>query len=79
MTEFFEMLQVYGFPIAACIAMAWYVKYITDSNNARMDKLNEDHKEELKQVSSALENNTRAIQHLSDLIAYTETGSNSNG
>lgn len=68
-----QMIGQYGFPIAGCIGMAWYVKYITDQNNQRMDKLNEDHKEEMQKVTDALQNNTLALQHLSDLIAWNSS------
>lgn len=67
-----QMVQAFGFPVAACVAMGWYVKYITDENNRRMDRINEDHKEETGRMTEALQNNTLALQHLSDLIAYGE-------
>ena len=70
--DWLNAIQSFGFPIAACAAMAWYVKYITDQNTQRMDKLNNDHKEEIKQMTKALENNTLALQHLTDMIAYGE-------
>lgn len=65
-----QIISQFGFPVAGCVAMAWYVKYITDQNNQRMDKLNEDHKAEMDNVTKALTNNTLALQHLSDLIAW---------
>ena len=68
-----QVIGQYGFPIAGCIAMAWYVKYITDQNSQRMDKLNEDHKQEMQNVTDALQNNTLALQHLSDLIAWNNS------
>lgn len=66
------IIGTYGFPIAACVAMGWYVKYITDENNARLDKLNAEHKAETEKMTEALTNNTLAIQHLTDLLAYKE-------
>lgn len=68
-----QLITQFGFPIASCVVMAWYVYYITNQNNQRMDKLNEQHKEELSQVTEALANNTLALQHLSDLIAWNNT------
>lgn len=65
-----QLMGQYAFPALACIAMAWYVKYITDQNSSRMDKLNVDHKEEMVQVTAALNNNTLALQHLTDMMAY---------
>lgn len=53
-----------GFPIVACFGMAWWVKYSTDQNNARMDKIQTEHKEEIQKVTEALNNNTLALQKL---------------
>lgn len=69
-----QIISAVGFPIAACGAMAYYVKYITDQNSARMDKLNEDHKAEMSSVTEALNNNTLALQHLTDMMAYQNGG-----
>ena len=77
--DWLNAIQSFGFPIAACAAMAWYVKYITDINAARMDKLNEDHKTEMSQMTKALENNTLALQHLTDMIAYGEGATGGTG
>lgn len=57
-----------GFPIVCAIAMAWYVKYMTDRNREDIDKLNEQHQQEMKEVTTALNNNTLALQKLSDVI-----------
>ena len=62
------IIQGVGFPIVMCGAMAYYVKYITDKNRDSMNDLNERHTNEISQVSQAINNNTLALQHLSDII-----------
>lgn len=57
-----------GFPIVACMAMAWYVKYTTDQNNADVKAMQQEHKEEMNKVTEALNNNTLAIQKLVDKL-----------
>ena len=57
-----------GFPIVCAMAMAWYVKYITDRNREDIDKLNEQHQQEMKEVTTALNNYTLALQKLSVVI-----------
>lgn len=57
-----------GFPIVCAIVMAWYVKYMTDRNREDINKLNEQHQQEMKEVTTALNNNTLALQKLSDVI-----------
>lgn len=71
-----QAISAVGFPITMCGIMALYVKYITDQNSARMDKLNEDHKAEMNSVTEALNNNTLALQHLTDMMAYQNGGQN---
>ena len=66
--DIIQMIQAFGFPIASCCAMAWYVKYITDQNNQRLDTMNKEHREEVSRLSGVLENNTLAIQKLTDYI-----------
>lgn len=57
-----------GFPIASCVAMGAFVKHLTDSNNARIDKMQTEHKEEIAKVTEALNNNTLALQKLCDKL-----------
>jgi hypothetical protein len=57
-----------GFPIVCAVVMAWYVKYMTDRNREDIDKLNVQHQQEMKEVTTALNNNTLALQKLSDVI-----------
>lgn len=57
-----------GFPIVACMAMAWYVKYTTDQNNAEVKSMRQEHQEEMSKVTEALNNNTLAIQKLVDKL-----------
>ena len=62
------IITTVGFPIVCCGAMAWYVKYITDKNRDDVKQMREEHKEEMTQVTSALNNNTLALQHLADKL-----------
>lgn len=63
-----QLIGSYGFPVVACIGMAWYVKYITDKNREEMSTMREQHKEEMSNVTTALNNNTLAIQRLCDKL-----------
>lgn len=67
-TEIVTMISSVGFPIVACLGLAWWTKYTTDQNNARMDKMQNEHKEEIAKVTEALNNNTLALQRLCDKI-----------
>ena len=67
-----QMITTVGFPIVACSAMAWYVKYISDKHSKETQQLNEQHTEEMKKVTEALNNNTIALQKLCDKIGSGE-------
>ena len=62
------IITTVGFPIVACGGMAWYVKYITDKNREEMNAERLQHNEEMTKVTEALNNNTLAIQKLTDYI-----------
>lgn len=68
MNTILQAVGTVGFPIVCAIAMAWYVKYVTDRNREDIEKLNAQHQQEMKEVTTALNNNTLALQKLSDVI-----------
>lgn len=58
--DFNSILQAIGslgFPIAACLMCFWYIKQSADN-----------HKQEIDKLSEALQNNTIALQKLSDKL-----------
>lgn len=55
-----------GFPIVCCGAMMYYVKYTTDKHREEIKTLNMQHKDEMKEVTNAVNNNTLALQKLCD-------------
>lgn len=66
------ILGNYVFPIVACCAMAYFVKYMYDQTNSRVDKLNEQHKNEVDTLSEVIKNNTVAIEKMNTLIERLE-------
>lgn len=69
---FLTILGNYVFPIAACCAMAFFVKYMYDQTNIRMDKLNAQHKNEVDTLSEVIKNNTIALEKMNTLIERLE-------
>lgn len=65
---FLTVLGNYVFPITACCAMAFFVKYMYDQTNARIDKLNDQHKDEVDKLSEVIKNNTLALEKMNTLI-----------
>ena len=63
-----EIISTVGFPIVCFLLCGWYVKYREDKNDAKYEKLNDQHDEEMKQIVAAINNNTMALQHLTDRL-----------
>lgn len=68
MDQILALIGQYAFPIAACVAMGWYVKYIQDNYRKDISEISTRHKDEMDKVTTALNNNTIAIQKLTDYI-----------
>lgn len=66
MQEVMTVINTLGLPTVVAIASMWYVKYREDKNDARIDKLNEAHKQEMTDITEALNNNTIALQRICD-------------
>lgn len=68
MDQIWSVIGQYAFPIVACVVMGWYVKYIQDNYRQDISSISSRHKEEMDKVTEALNNNTQAIQKLTDYI-----------
>ena len=66
------LIGQYAFPIVACIAMAYYVKYTGDKHSNEMSEMRKEHKTEIEdltdRLTEALQNNTLALTKLVTLI-----------
>ena len=59
MDTFLTILGSYAFPIVCCCAMGYFVKYMYDQTNQRIDNLNE-----------VIKNNTLAVEKMNSLIEH---------
>lgn len=66
-----QIIATVGFPIAACIALGFFVKYVIEKflsavsdMNAKMMLMQEKHEEEMKTIQDALVGNTMAIKEM---------------
>lgn len=60
------MIGSLGFPIVACLGMAWFFTKVNDNYRADIKEMNATHKEEVKAMTEAIQNNTLVIQKLVD-------------
>lgn len=63
-----QIIMSVGFPIFACCAMGYYVRETSNKHSDQIEKINSQHREEMKQVIEALNNNTLALQRLCDKL-----------
>ena len=68
METFISIISSLGFPIAACLYMAKYVKEQTASYRQDIMDLRKEHKDEIAKVSEALNNNTIALNKLCEKL-----------
>ena len=68
MDQIWSVIGQYAFPIVMCILMGWYVKYREDKHSDEIKETRESHKTEMDKVTDALNNNTLALQHLTDYM-----------
>lgn len=70
--DWITIISTLGFPIVMCGAMGWYVKHISDQHRDDMTAERVQHSDEVKATTEAINNNTLAIQKLTDYIERTK-------
>lgn len=74
-----SLIASLGFPIVACGAMAFFIVKRSEANDQKLETLRKEqredilaiqkeHKEEVAKMTEALNNNTQAIQRLTDRL-----------
>ena len=53
-----------GFPIVACIAIAWYFNKVNENYRNDIKELNNQNREQLEKLTDAISNNTVVITRL---------------
>ena len=66
------MIGSLGFPIVACIAMGWFFARVNDNYRNDIKELQSTHREEVKAMTDAINNNTLVIQKLIDEMEVKE-------
>lgn len=62
--DWMQLISSVCFPIVACVALAFYVRYIVDAYRAEVRELRNEHREEIAKITDALNHNTEAITKL---------------
>ena len=66
-----QTIATVGFPIAACVSLGFFIKYVIEKflaavsdMNAKIMLMQEKHEEEMKTIKEALVGNTMAIKEM---------------
>ena len=68
MNEVAQLISALGFPIIAALGCAYFVKWQYEQNQKQVEEMRKEHKEEVANMTTAIENNTIAITRLIEKI-----------
>lgn len=64
--EVITLINSLGLPTVVACASMWYVKYREDKNDQKIERMTEEHKEEMTDITEAVNNNKLALQRICD-------------
>ena len=73
-TSILQAIATVGFPIIACIGIAWFFNRVNENYRADIKELSKQHQDEMKAMTEAVSNNTLALQRLVDKLDADERG-----
>ncbi len=68
MNEIVSIISAVGFPIVAAIGCGYFVKWQYEQNQKQVEAMRQEHKEEVQNMTKAIENNTVALTRLIEKI-----------
>ena len=74
MNEWVQIISSLVFPIVACVACGFFIKFMFETFLKQIEGIRDEHKEEVEKMTSAINNNTIVIQKLVDKIDDDEKG-----
>lgn len=63
-----QIIMTIGFPIVACCACGWFIFYMTKAHREELQRFQDLHNTEIKEITTAINNNTIVIQKLVDKL-----------
>lgn len=71
-----QVISQLGFPIAACVAMGWYVKYISDKHREDRKETENLHRDAEMAIKEAIVNNTIVMTKICERLEVHEPTDN---
>lgn len=72
--DIIQLISNVGFPIAACMFMAWYVKDTSAKQWQEISDMTERHNDDIDKMTAAINNNTLAVQILCEKLSKGKEG-----
>lgn len=69
-----QIISSLGFPIVMCCILFWYIKDTGDKHIEQVRNIMDNHREEMAEITTALNNNTLVIQKLCDKMDLIQKG-----
>lgn len=73
MNDIATLISTLGFPIVACIGLAWFCRYMIDQNNQHIEKMFILYDKANKENREAIEACTKAVEKLCEKIDKEES------
>lgn len=64
MNDIVSIISAVGFPIVAAVGCGYFVKWQYEQNQKQVEAMRQEHKEEVQNMTKAIENNTLALTRL---------------
>lgn len=68
MEDIANIVSTFGFPIACCIILMYYVFRLNESHKAEVTEIMHEHKEEVNKMTDAINSNTLVLTKLLDKL-----------
>ena len=68
MNDVTNLISTLGFPIAMCVGACFFIKYLFDTFTKQITEMQREHKEEVKSMNTAIENNTLILTKLCEKL-----------
>ena len=68
MNDIVSIISAVGFPIVAAVGCGYFVKWQYEQNQKQVEAMRQEHKEDVQNMTKAIENNTLALTRLIEKI-----------
>lgn len=68
MNDITTLISTLGFPIAMCVGACFFIKYLFDTFTKQITEMQKEHKDEVRSMNTAIENNTLILTKLCEKL-----------